>query len=257
VLEGDLRHALAVGSLELHYQPKLDLISRKIVGYEALGRWKHPVHGMVPPDLFIAIAEESNLIRDIGRWTIREALRQLSLWRKTGIADEQTSISVNLSPKQFDDTGLISMIAESLLEYDLPPEALHLEVTEGVLIGDGDMALAVLQSLKAVGVGLELDDFGKGYSSLSYLHRYPFDVLKVDRAFVSGLGEQEDATAIVHTIIALAHTLGLKVIAEGIETVRQLEILRNLGCEFGQGYLFSKALHPTAIAALHLQPSCV
>ncbi len=251
VLEGDLRQAVAAGSLELYYQPKLDLASNRIVGYEALGRWKHPIHGMISPDLFIAIAEESNLIRDIGRWTIREAIRQLALWKETGLADEKTSISINLSPKQFDDTGLIEMITACLLEKQLPPENIHLEVTEGVLIGDGDMALAVLQRLKSVGLGLELDDFGKGYSSLSYLHRYPFDVLKVDRAFVSGLGEEKDADAIVHTIIALAHTLGLKVIAEGIETEQQLEKLRCLGCELGQGYLFSRPLPPLAIAALH------
>ncbi len=250
VLEADLRQAVAAGSLELHYQPKLDLTTKEIVGYEALGRWKHPVHGMVPPDVFISIAEESNLIRDIGRWTIREAMRQLALWKESGLADEKTSVSINLSPKQFDDTGLIDMIAESLLEYDLTPHTVHLEVTEGVLIGDGDLALAVLQSLKGVGVGLELDDFGKGYSSLSYLHRYPFDVLKVDKAFVSCLGEQEDADAIVHTIIALAHTLGLRVIAEGIETEPQLAILRALGCELGQGYLFSKPLPAAAIAEL-------
>jgi diguanylate cyclase (GGDEF)-like protein/PAS domain S-box-containing protein len=251
VLEADLRQAVAAGSLELYYQPKLDLRSKEIVGYEALGRWEHPVHGMVPPDIFIAIAEESNLIRDIGRWTIREAMRQLALWKRSGLAYEQTSVSINLSPKQFEDTGLIDMIAESLLEYDLTPSTVHFEVTEGVLISDGDMALAVLQSLKGLGVGLELDDFGKGYSSLSYLHRYPFDVLKVDRAFVSGLGEQEDADAIVHTIIALAHTLGLKVIAEGIETEQQLAILQTLGCELGQGYLFSKAIPPSEIAELH------
>lgn len=250
VLEGDLRQAVASELLELHYQPKLDLATKSVVGYEALGRWKHPVHGMVPPDLFIAIAEESNLIRDIGRWTIREAMRQLSVWKQQGIADANTSISVNLSPKQFDDTGLIGMIADCLLEYDLAPETIHLEVTEGVLIGDGEKALEVLRGLKSVGVGLELDDFGKGYSSLSYLHRYPFDILKVDKAFVNGLGQQADADAIVHTIIALAHTLGLKVIAEGIETENQLEILHALGCEYGQGYLFSRPLPPGSIAEM-------
>jgi EAL domain-containing protein (putative c-di-GMP-specific phosphodiesterase class I) len=225
-------------------------MTEEVVGYEALGRWQHPVHGMVPPDVFIAIAEESNLIRDIGRWTIREAVRQLALWKESGLADEKTSVSINLSPKQFDDTGLIEMIANSLLEHGLSPATVHLEVTEGVLISDGDKALTVLRKLEELGVGLELDDFGKGYSSLSYLHRYPFGILKVDRAFVSGLGEKEDSHAIVHTIIALAHTLGMKVIAEGIETECQLAILKTLGCEFGQGFLFSKPLSPHAIQEL-------
>ncbi|MGI4758558.1 MAG: EAL domain-containing protein [Janthinobacterium lividum] len=241
-MEADLIQAVQEGQLQLYYQPKINLRSGLVTGYEALGRWRHPVHGMVSPDLFIAIAEDSNLIRDIGRWTIQESMQQLADWQARGVVPSSTSVSINLSPKQFDDSELIEVVARNLRRYDLSPACVRFEVTEGVLIADVATALSALKALKAIGVGLELDDFGKGYSSLSYLHRYPFDSIKIDRSFVCGLGKQEDSDAIVQTIIALARTLKLEVIAEGIENKQQEQVLRNLGCEFGQGYLYSKAV---------------
>lgn len=247
ILEADLQQAVWDNKLQLFYQPKLDLMTGATVGYEALGRWKHPVHGMVSPDIFIAIAEDSNLIRDIGRWTIEESMRQLAEWRSLEVVAPETSVSINLSPKQFDDDSLIDIVKTNLCRYGLPPSCIHFEVTEGVLISDVDSALDVLNRLKRIGVGLELDDFGKGYSSLSYLHRYPFDSLKIDRSFVSGLDRQEDSQTIVQTIIALGHALGLIVIAEGVETKDQKDLLRDLGCELGQGYLFSKPVPPDSI----------
>ncbi len=246
-LEADLIQAVKDNKLQLFYQPKFRLEDGQITGYEALGRWRHPLHGMVSPDLFIAIAEDSNLIRDIGRWTIREAMRQLAKWQTDGLMSRSMTISINLSPKQFEDTELTDVVIRNLNKYSLSPACIHFEVTEGVLIGDVDTALSVLKRLKSIGVGLELDDFGKGYSSLSYLHRYPFDSLKIDRSFISGLGQEEDSDAIVQTIIALAHTLNLEVVAEGVETKQQENILRSLGCEIGQGFLYSKAVAPETI----------
>ncbi|MGI4756356.1 MAG: putative bifunctional diguanylate cyclase/phosphodiesterase [Janthinobacterium lividum] len=249
-MEADLIQAVQENQLQLFYQPKVNLKNGLVTGYEALGRWRHPAHGVVSPDLFIAIAEDSNLIRDIGRWTIQESMQQLADWQARGVVSSSTSVSINLSPKQFEDSELVEVVAGDLRRYDLSPACVRFEVTEGVLIGDVTTALSALKALKAIGVGLELDDFGKGYSSLSYLHRYPFDSLKIDRSFVSGLGKQDDSHAIVQTIIALAHALKLEVIAEGIETKQQEQILRNLGCEFGQGYLYSKAVTAETIEEL-------
>ena len=239
-LEADLHRALDEDNLSLLYQPKVDLRTREIVGFEALGRWHHPTRGMVPPDTFIGIAEESELICDIGRWTLSVALRQLAEWRQRAAVPLTTTISVNLSPKQFGDPGLVIFLRTELARNRLPATCLTLEVTEGILIGNTEQASRILTELKNVGVGLELDDFGKGYSSLSYLSRYPFDALKIDRAFVSKLGSEDDSSAITRSIVALGHALNLRVIAEGIETLDQLHLLVAMGCSYGQGYLFAK-----------------
>lgn len=239
-LEADLYQAVEADTLVLFYQPKVDLRTKEIIGFEALGRWNHPTRGMVPPDTFISIAEESTLICEIGHWTIRVAVQQLAEWRKRGIVSPATSISINLSPKQFGDSELIVFLRRELERHHLPAECLTLEITEGVLIGDTDQAYQVLTALKEVGVGLDLDDFGKGYSSLSYLGRYPFDTLKLDRAFVSRLGGEDDSSSITRSIVALGNALNLTVVAEGIETRDQLESLLSMGCAYGQGYLFAR-----------------
>ncbi|MGI4830801.1 MAG: EAL domain-containing protein [Janthinobacterium lividum] len=239
-IEADLYRALEAGDLALFYQPKIDLVTEDVIGFEALGRWKHPTRGMVPPDVFIGIAEESQLICEIGRWTIRVAVRQLAEWRMRGLVSSSTTMSVNLSPKQFGDPDLIEFLRIELARNNLPAACLTMEITEGVLIGNSAEARRVLAELKEVGVGLDLDDFGKGYSSLSYLDRYPFDTLKLDRIFISRLGSEDDSSTITRSIIALGHALELKVIAEGIETRDQLKSLLAMGCHYGQGYLFAK-----------------
>lgn len=239
-LEADLYRAIEADDLLLFYQPKVELRTGEIIGFEALGRWPHPTREMVPPDIFIGIAEESSLICEIGRWTIRTAVRQLAKWRKQAIVSSWTTMSVNLSPKQFGDPDLVSFLRAELTHHHLPAACLTLEITEGVLIGDTEQAYRILAELKEVGVGLDLDDFGKGYSSLSYLDRYPFDTLKIDRAFICRLGSEDDSTTITRSIVALGHALKLKVVAEGIETHGQLERLLAMKCTYGQGYLFGK-----------------
>lgn len=249
-LESDLRSAVQNGELMLFYQPKVVLATRKVVGFEALGRWKHPKHGMVPPDIFIRIAEESSLICDIGLWTIREALGQLARWRKMELADPGMTMAINLSPKQFSDQRLVATLVQELKRNNLQGAAIELEITEGVLISNAEDALRVLEELKETGVGLGLDDFGKGYSSLSYLHRYPFSSLKVDRSFIKDLGCDGGSVAITSAIIALSRALQLNVIAEGIETEQQAAILVELDCTYGQGYLFSVPLPAHSIEHL-------
>lgn len=246
-LESDLRLAVKRDELTLYYQPKVVLDTREIIGFEALGRWFHPKRGMVPPDVFIDIAEESSLICEIGLWTIREALSQLARWRRDGVAGPDMTMAINLSPKQFGDTRLIETLKQELEANDLPGASIELEVTEGVLIGDAEEALRMLEQLKQTGVGLELDDFGKGYSSLSYLHRYPFSSLKVDRSFTNRLGSDEGSLAITKSVIALGRALGLEVIAEGIETERQARFLVEMGCSYAQGYLFYKPMPPAEL----------
>lgn len=252
-LEADLYRALEADELQLFYQPKVDLKTEAVIGFEALGRWPHPTRGMVPPDIFIGIAEESNLICEIGRWTIRTAVRQLAVWRQQSVVSLTSTMSVNLSPKQFGDPDLVSFLRSELRRNHLPAASLTLEVTEGVLIGDSDQARRILTELKEVGVGLDLDDFGKGYSSLSYLDRYPFDTLKVDRAFISRLGGADDSSTITRSIVALGHALELKIVAEGVETRDQVAILLSMGCSYGQGYFFARPLPACELEKLLLQ----
>lgn len=241
-LENDLREAIAEDVLTLHYQPKIALKTNRVIGFEALGRWTHPTRGIIPPDIFITLAEESDLIRQIGRWTLREAIRQLARWRRSGMVAENVSMAINLSPKQFGDPEIVDILKTELLLGELPPSCIELEITEGVLIGDSEKALQVMKVFRSIGVRLGLDDFGKGYSSLSYLHRYPFNVLKVDRAFVSRLDSPGEGEAIARSIVSLGMALKMEVVAEGIETEEQLRSLQEMGCCYGQGYLFSRAL---------------
>ncbi len=252
-IESELRDALAYDQLILHFQPKVILATGKVIGFEALIRWPHPRRGLISPDEFISVAEESDLILDLGQWTLGKAVHQLAEWRLEGIVSPFVTVAVNLSSKQFADRHLFHNIAKVLELNQLPASCLELEVTESVLIQDALAALVVLQKLKVLGVGLELDDFGTGYSSLSYLHRFPFDSLKVDKSFVNSLGEDSDNSTITRSIIALGRSLNLEVIAEGIEKPEHAKLLQYMGCLYGQGHLFSKPLPAYLVKSFLLQ----
>jgi diguanylate cyclase (GGDEF)-like protein/PAS domain S-box-containing protein len=237
-IEADLRHALERNELSLHYQPQIDLGGANIVGMEALLRWHHPRHGMIAPSRFIALAEEMGLIIPIGAWVLRAACEQAKAWQTAGLG--QLRIAVNLSPRQFTQKGLAQSIAAILAETGLDARYLELELTESMVMTDVDHAITILRELKHLGVQIAIDDFGTGYSSLSYLRRFPIDVLKIDQSFVRDITLEEDGAAIVRTIISLAHSLRLKVVAEGVETPAQLAYLRAHACDQVQGYLFSR-----------------
>jgi len=240
--EQELRHALERNDLIVRYQPLVNLQTGEIAGVEALVRWPHPIWGTVPPDAFIALAEEADLIGLLDRWVLTEACRQASAWHAEHPERPPLIISVNLSARDFGEAHLVVDIARVLHETGVNPRWVQLELTESVMLAEVDSTLRTLHALKALGVRLALDDFGMGYSSLRYLLHLPVDVLKVDRSFVAGIGDNTESTAIVHTIILLAQARGLEVIAEGIETAAQAAALRALGCTFGQGYYFASPL---------------
>ncbi len=249
VLEADLRHAVERGELTLAYQPLVALADGRVRRAEALVRWTHPVRGPVAPATFIPLAEETGLIRALGRWVLAEACRQAAAWRRT-FGDRAPVVCVNLSAREFGDPDLAAAAARALRDAALAPAGLELEITEGVLMGDAPGTLATLWQLRDLGVGLAVDDFGTGYSSLAYLKRFPVDTLKIDKAFVDGLGTDTEDTAIVGAIVGLAHALGLVVVAEGVETAAQAAGLRALGCNLAQGYHFAWPLSATDLAAL-------
>lgn len=245
-LENDLRLALERDELALHYQPIVRFDSGELVGVEALLRWRHPQRGMVSPDTFIPLAEETGLIGPIGRWVLKTAVAQAAEWRRAGL---HMRMSVNLSSRQLSLGLTVDEVADTLAENDLPAAALTLEITEGMMLeGAGEM-LTWLKALKKLGVGLSVDDFGTGFSSLSYLKRFPMDTLKIDRSFVDGLPDDREDVSLVQAIVAMADSLDLKIVAEGVETERQRRFLQHLGCDLAQGYLFSKPLWAEAIPA--------
>ncbi len=241
-METDLRHASDRQQLFIDYQPILSLDSGKLIGFEALARWRHPEFGIVSPLDFIPVAEETGQILAIGQTVLEEACRQARLWQERHPTSAPLSVSVNLSVKQFTQPGLVDHISRLLAEYNLNPRCLKLEITESVFTENIEAAVELLKRLRNLGVQLSIDDFGTGYSSLSYLHRFPIDTLKIDRSFVSQMVDNEENTEIVRTIVMLAQNLGMDVIAEGVETTDQLALLRELGCENGQGFLFSYPL---------------
>jgi EAL domain-containing protein (putative c-di-GMP-specific phosphodiesterase class I) len=235
-LEGDLRRALGRDEMRLHYQPIVDIVSGKVVAHEALLRWQHPVRGLLAPDEFIVAAEETGLILKIGEWVLREAC----MWATFIGVERRLQINVNLSARQFNDPKLPQLVSAALRESGLPPELLELEITESTAMQQTDVTLGVLKRLKEIGVSIAIDDFGTGYSSLAYLKRFPVDKLKIDRSFVADVAKAKEQRAIVEAIVALAHALDLKVIAEGVETEAQRKFLRSAGCEFIQGYAAGK-----------------
>ena len=237
-IEADLRHALERGEMTLHYQAQIDLARANIFGMEALLRWNHPLHGMIAPSRFIALAEEMGLIIPIGAWVLRTACEQTRAWHQAGLG--QLRVAVNLSPRQFTQQGLARSIAAILSETGLEARFLELELTESMIMTDVDATVTILRDLKQLGVQIAIDDFGTGYSSLSYLRRFPLDVLKIDQSFVADITVGDDGAAIVRSIISLAHSLRLKVIAEGVETGEQLAYLRQHGCDHAQGYMISR-----------------
>ena len=236
-LENDLRHSVERGELELRYQPIVDFKTGRTTGVEALARWRHAEHGYVPPDQFIPIAEESSLIADIGEWVLRTACLQARAWYDAGIVGSH--ISVNLSSRQFIYRDVEEMVRDALKESGLPPKMLTLEITENTLLDEKTELIKILTNLRALGVGISLDDFGTGYSSLSYLKRFPVDTLKIDRSFVSELAVEPGDAALCQAIIAMAHNLGIEVVAEGIETPEQFNFLHDIGCNYAQGFFLS------------------
>lgn len=250
MLETGLRHALERNEFELYYQPQVDSESGRIVGVEALLRWRHPDLGFVPTNEVITLLEETGLIEPVGEWILRTACTQAKLWLDAGLPPLR--MSVNLSARQFKQADLADRIQRVLAEVGLDPELgwLDLELTESIIMQDAEMTLVTLQKLNDIGVKLSIDDFGTGYSSLSYLRRFPIHTLKIDQSFTRDLGTSDDAAAIVTAIIGLARGLKLSVIAEGVETQEQLDILRDLGCEEYQGYLFSRPVPARQVTEL-------
>jgi len=238
-IENDLRRAIERQEFELFYQPIVEIESGGIKGFEALIRWRHPDLGLVPPGDFIPIAEETGLILAVGKWVLFEACKQAAAWHALGM---KIDMNVNLSGKQFSQPDLIDQVVEALRVTGLPAQHLILEITESVVMDNPESTVATLHRLKALGLKLNIDDFGTGYSSLAYLQRFPVDTMKIDRSFVSRVAEGVENSEIVRTIVHLAHSLNMKVTAEGIENPEQLAHLQGLQCENAQGYLFSKPL---------------
>jgi diguanylate cyclase (GGDEF)-like protein len=247
-LESDLHEALALGQFELHYQPKVDTATGSIHGAEALVRWQHPERGLISPGEFIPLAEECGLIDAIGEWVVREACRQARAWQLAGMAPMR--VAVNLSAFQFRHGNLLHMIRSALHAAELDPRLLEVEITESALMSDPETSVTILEQLSRMGVVVSVDDFGTGYSSMSYLRRFPIDKLKIDRGFISELLSRPDDASIVTAIVSLAHSLRLKVVAEGVETTEQLDLLKSLGCDQYQGFCFSPAVPPVEFAAL-------
>ncbi len=236
-----LHRAIERGELRMHYQPVLDIARGALTGFEALIRWQHPERGLVPPSEFIPLAEETGLIVPLGAWALEESCRQAVRWYKASSDRTRLSMSVNLSPRQLAEPSFPNDVARVLSQTGMYPDSLWLEITETTLMRDIESALSALGALRALGLHLAIDDFGTGYSSMAYLERLPVESLKIDRSFVAGVGRRSDSSAIATAIVSLAHALRLKTVAEGIEQPEQLEWLRSIGCEFGQGFLFGPA----------------
>lgn len=249
-LETDLRGALERGEFRNFYQPIVSLDTGSIVGFEALLRWQHPTRGLLGPEEFILVAEETGLIRELGWWNLQEACRQMSVWRAGSQGHRDLIISVNLSAKQFLQPSLVSDIRKLLGDLALSPDALKLEITESAVMADPSAAVEMLQQIKAIGIRLAIDDFGTGYSSLSYLHRFPLDTLKIDRSFIRDMQGGGEGMEIARTILPMANNLRLDVVAEGVETIEQVALLRQLHCSYAQGYYFSKPLSAEGTTAL-------
>ena len=241
-LETDLRRAIDREEFIVEYQPIVELEGERLIGFEALVRWMHPTRGLVPPGEFIPAAEETGLVIPLDHWVIRESCRQVRAWHALRPGEPPLTLSVNLSSKQFAQPDLIERLDNVITETGFDPTCLRLEITESVIMGHPETTAVKLRQIEERGFTLSMDDFGTGYSSLSYLHKFPFNILKIDRSFVSRIGPSGENSEIVSTIIALAHNLGMKVVAEGVETFEQAERLRGLKCHYGQGYFFSQAL---------------
>lgn len=247
-LEMELRRAVENSSLEVYYQPKYDARTLRLTGGEALLRWFHPERGQIPTGDFIAVAEETGLIGDIGKWALQRVCRDLTQWRGEGLA--LPHVAVNVSGRDFMHPEALLRLSETVTQANLPPSLFELELTEGVLMRDAEAGRRSLLALKEFGFALAVDDFGTGYCSLNYLKRFPLDTLKIDRSFVADISEDPDDAAIVRAIIALGHSLDLKIVAEGVETLAQLQFLQAEECDAIQGFLMSAAVPAAAFAEL-------
>jgi len=247
-IDHHLADALGNKEFFLLYQPKVAIATGKIVGVEALLRWRHPLLGVLTPDRFISSAEESSLINTIGAWVLNEACHQCAAWHREGLSP--LSVSVNLSARQLNGSELVRMVGHALAASGLPPTSLELELTESMMMADVELTMSTLRTLHEQGVRVAVDDFGTGYSSFTYLNRLPLSCMKIDRQFVAGLDGPgaRDASTLTRTLIQLAHSLGLHVVAEGVETIQQLQVLREQGCDQIQGWLHSRAMDPAALA---------
>lgn len=246
-LAGEVSHAIEEQQFVIYYQPQVALSSRKLVGFEALVRWRHPKRGLIVPGEFISVAEETGLIVAIGDWVLDQACRQLSAWRREIPGAKALTIHVNMASAQIGREDTPSRVKNCLQRHQLPPETLHLEITETSVIENPELTASVLEKLRRLNVQVWLDDFGTGYSSLSSLHRFALSGLKIDRSFI-GQMEQPGSGLITRAMLALSHSLGLQVIAEGIETARQAEELERWNCQYGQGYYFSRPVPASAAA---------
>ena len=249
-MEADLRHAISRNELELRYQPIVDLETGVMISIETLLRWRHPQRGLLAPLGFIPLAEETGMIVSIGRWVLHEACMQAAEWRREQEQAKEMSIAVNVSARQIQDPSLVRDVQSALARAGLPPGALVLEITESVMMYDTETALQRFRELKSLGVRLAVDDFGTGYSSLAYLKRFPVDILKIDKAFVDGVGDGADEAVLTNAIVSLGSTLSLRTVAEGIEQPQQLARLQALGCNLGQGFLFSRPVRAEQVSAL-------
>jgi EAL domain-containing protein (putative c-di-GMP-specific phosphodiesterase class I) len=246
-MEGNLMHALDRQEFILHFQPIVDVRSHRLVGAEALLRWSNADLGLLPPERFVPLAEDTSLILPVGRWILDTACRQLSRWRRSGHA--QMTISVNISARQLRAKGLVEAVSQALQGHAVPSHCLELEITEGCLMSDLEETSAALHALDRLGVRLALDDFGTGYSCLSYLKQLPVDTVKIDKSFVLNVSRDPGDAAVVEAIIAMAHRLGIRVVGEGVETNDQLEFIRLRGCDLAQGFFFSRPLSGEAFCA--------
>jgi EAL domain-containing protein (putative c-di-GMP-specific phosphodiesterase class I) len=249
-LENDLKQAIENKDFLLNYQPIVSLKSGKITGFESLVRWNHPEKGMIPPDEFIPLAEETELIVPLGYWIIEEAVRQIKVWQEKYIFSPALTVSINLSAVQFIHLNLVEIIKCIFNNYKIDPVSIRFEITESAFMKDMEAANMMLLNLKAMNTLLYMDDFGTGYSSLTYLKHFPVDALKIEKSFVKWMGIDEESEEIVSAVVNLAHNLKMFVIAEGVETKEHLQKLRNLNCDYGQGYFFSKPLGSDGIDKL-------
>jgi len=240
-MENDLREALEKGELELFYQPQVEASTRKIIATEALARWRHEEYGLVPPIRFIPLAEETGLIQPLGQYVMEHAIKQTKLWNQQG---HNLSVGINLSVRQFMQADLVEKMKLLIDKYQIDPANIDLEITETIVMQDAGNSINKMHSLKELGVKLSMDDFGTGYSSLSYLNQFPLDVLKIDRSFVKDISGNKNDGAIARAVIAMAHSMNLKVVAEGVETEEQFEFLNAHDCEVIQGYLISRPVPP-------------
>ena len=247
-LEADLRRALERGEFLLHYQPKVDIASGRVIGCEALVRWQHPERGLVSPGSFIPLAEETGLIVPLGAWVLREACAQARKWLEEGL--DIGKIAVNLSARQFAQSDLIDQVQKTLETNGLDPAILDLELTESMIMHDPARAAETMHRLKVIGIGLCLDDFGTGYSSLNYLRRFPVDYLKIDRSFILDVTTDPSGAAVTRSIVAIAHSLGIAAVAEGVDSWEQFDFLVGSQCDALQGFLFSRPLVASEFARL-------